>query len=49
MGWYAAWPGYEDVAIEQMGERYRMDEVAWYRVFDDPAPQTLVLYKLTPR
>jgi 4-amino-4-deoxy-L-arabinose transferase-like glycosyltransferase len=48
-GWYAAWPGYEDPAIEQVGKRYRMDAVARYRVFDDPARQTLVLYKLTPR
>jgi 4-amino-4-deoxy-L-arabinose transferase-like glycosyltransferase len=48
-GWYAAWPGWEDKAIQQVGERYRLDAVARYRVFDDPSRQTLVLYKLTPR
>jgi 4-amino-4-deoxy-L-arabinose transferase-like glycosyltransferase len=48
-GWYAAWPGHEDKAIQQVGQRYRLDEVARYRVFDDPKRQTLVLYKLTPR
>ncbi len=47
--WYAAWPGWEDPAIKAVGERYRLDEVARYRVFDDPTRQTLVLYKLTPR
>jgi hypothetical protein len=48
-GWYAAWPGWQDATIEQVGLRYRMDAVARYRVFDDPTRQTLVLYKLTPR
>jgi hypothetical protein len=48
-GWYAAWPGWEDKSIQEMGKRYRLDEVARYRVFDDPGRQTLVLYKLTPR
>jgi len=48
-GWYAAWPGWEDKAIAAVGARYRLDEVARFRVFDDPARQTLVLYKLTPR
>jgi 4-amino-4-deoxy-L-arabinose transferase-like glycosyltransferase len=48
-GWYAAWPGWEDQAIQQVGERYRLNAVARYRVFDDPSRQTLVLYKLTPR
>jgi hypothetical protein len=48
-GWYAAWPGWEDKAIAAVGTRYRLDEVARFRVFDDPTRQTLVLYKLTPR
>ncbi len=48
-GWYAAWPGWEDPAIRAVGTRYRLDEVARFRVFDDPKRQTLVLYKLTPR
>ncbi|MFP5232140.1 MAG: ArnT family glycosyltransferase [Acidobacteriota bacterium] len=48
-GWFAAWPGREDVAIAQVGMRYRMDAVARYRVFDDPRQQILVLYKLTRR
>jgi 4-amino-4-deoxy-L-arabinose transferase-like glycosyltransferase len=47
--WYAAWPGWENQSIQQVGERYRLDEVARYRVFDDPTRQTLVLYRLTPR
>jgi hypothetical protein len=47
--WYAAWPGWEDPAIAQVGKRYRLNEVARYRVFDDPRRQTLVLYKLTAR
>jgi hypothetical protein len=48
-GWYAAWAGEQGAEIEQVGSRYRMDAVARYRVFGDPARQTLVLYKLTPR
>jgi 4-amino-4-deoxy-L-arabinose transferase-like glycosyltransferase len=48
-GWYAAWPGWEDPAIKAVGARYKLDEVARYRVFDDPKRQTLVLYKLAPR
>jgi 4-amino-4-deoxy-L-arabinose transferase-like glycosyltransferase len=48
-GWYAAWPGWEDPAIKAVGERYKLDEVARYRVFDDPKRQALVLYKLTAR
>ena len=48
-GWYAAWPGWEDEAIAQVGQRYKLNEVARYRVFDDPLRETLVLYKLTPR
>jgi 4-amino-4-deoxy-L-arabinose transferase-like glycosyltransferase len=48
-GWYAAWQKSEQKAIERVGERYRLNEVARYRVFDDPKRQTLVLYKLTPR
>jgi 4-amino-4-deoxy-L-arabinose transferase-like glycosyltransferase len=48
-GWYAAWPGWESPAIAQVGRRYRLDEVARYRVFDDPKRQVLVLYKLSPR
>jgi 4-amino-4-deoxy-L-arabinose transferase-like glycosyltransferase len=47
--WYAAWPGWEDTVIEQVKTRYRLDEVARYRVFDDPKRQTLVLYKMTAR
>ena len=47
-GWYAAWRGWR-TGRSSMGTRYRMDAVARYRVFDDPARQTLVLYKLTPR
>jgi len=41
-GWYAAWPGWEDPGIRAVGERYRLDEVARFRVFDDPTRQTLV-------
>ncbi len=46
--WYAAWPGWENRTIQQVGRRFRMVEVAHYRVFDDPTRQTLVLYRLTP-
>jgi 4-amino-4-deoxy-L-arabinose transferase-like glycosyltransferase len=48
-GWYAAWSGWEDKSIAQVALRYRLDEVARYRVFDDPTRQVLVLYKLSPR
>jgi hypothetical protein len=48
-GWLAAWPGWEDKEIEQVGERCRLNPVASYRVFDDSKRQILVLYKLTPR
>lgn len=47
--WYAAWPGWEDPAIAAVQSRYRLDEVARYRIFDDPRRQVLVLYKLTRR
>jgi len=48
-GWYAAWSGWEDHAVAQVGQRYHLQEVARYRVFDDPRRQVLVLYKLSPR
>ena len=48
-GWYAAWLGHEDMGAERVRERYRLNEVAHYQVFDDETRQTLVLYKLTPR
>ena len=47
--WYAAWPGWENPSIQLVGERYRLDEVARYQVFDSPTRHTLVLYRLTPR
>ena len=47
--WYAAWPGWDDANIAKMGQRYRMDEVAHYRVLDVPGRRVLALYKLTPR
>ncbi|MFP5231032.1 MAG: ArnT family glycosyltransferase [Acidobacteriota bacterium] len=46
--WFAAWPGWESPTIEKLGRRYRMIEVAHYRVFDDPKRQNLVLYQLMP-
>ncbi len=46
--WFAAWPGWESPTIQQMGRRYRMIEVARFRVFDDPKRQNLVLYQLMP-
>jgi hypothetical protein len=51
-GWFAAWPSSEGNIlrhIEEMRQRYRLDEVARYRVFDDPVRDQLVLYRLTPR
>ena len=48
-GWYAEWLGWGNQSIQQVAERYRLDEVARYRVFDDPTRQTLVLYRLTQR
>ncbi len=48
-GWYAAWQGWQDETTAQLEKRYRLDAVAQYRVFDDPARQTLVLYKMTQR
>ncbi len=51
-GWFAAWPSTEGNIlqhIEEMRRRYRLDEVARYRVFDDPVRDQLVLYRLTPR
>lgn len=47
--WYAAWPGWDDANISKMAQRYRMDEVAHYRVLDVPGRKVLALYKLTPR
>ncbi len=47
--WYAEWPGWGNQSIQQMAERYQLDEVARYRVFDDPTRQTLVLYRLRRR
>jgi hypothetical protein len=51
-GWFAAWPSTEGNIlrhIEEMRQRYRLEEVARYRVFDDPVRDQLVLYRLTPR
>ena len=48
-GWYATWLGHEDNGIQRVRERYRLNEVAHYEVFDDATRETLVLYKLTPR
>jgi putative methionine-R-sulfoxide reductase with GAF domain len=51
-GWFAAWPskiGNEMQYIERLRGAYRLDEVARYRVFDDPTRDQLVLYRLTPR
>jgi hypothetical protein len=48
-GWYAAWLGWEDAAVKQVGQRCELQEVARYQIFDDPARRTLVLYKMTPR
>jgi 4-amino-4-deoxy-L-arabinose transferase-like glycosyltransferase len=51
-GWFAVWPSKQGNILQhiaKMRQLYRLDEVARYRVFDDPARDELVLYRLTPK
>lgn len=46
-GWMAVWTGHGDRWLTKLGQTYRMEEVARYQVFDDPARSHLVMYRLT--
>lgn len=48
-GWYAGWVGWEDDLTSTMRARYRLNEKARYRIFDDPSRQVLVLYRIESR
>jgi len=48
-GWYAGWQGWEDDLTTTMRARYRLNEKARYRIFDDPSRQVLVLYRIENR
>jgi hypothetical protein len=45
-GWYLAWEGADDDQTKLIAQRYRLNERARYKVFDDPTHDSLVLYRL---
>ena len=45
-GWMAVWTGHGDRWKAKVGTRYELEEIAHYRVFDDPKREELVLYRL---
>jgi len=47
-GWYAEWSPEEDPVKTKLASRYRLTEVARYRIFDLPLKDWLILYRLDP-
>lgn len=47
-GWYAEWSPEEDAVRTKLSARYRLTEVARYRIFDLPLKDWLILYRLDP-
>ena len=45
-GWLAVWKGHGDKWTAKLATRYKLDEVAHYKVFDDPDRNYLMLYRL---
>jgi hypothetical protein len=47
-GWYAAWNDIDPGTLEDLHNRYSLEQVASFRAFDDPDRNVLVLFKLHP-
>jgi len=47
-GWYAEWSPEEDAVKAKLETRYKVTEVARYRVFDLPLKDWMILYRLEP-
>jgi len=47
-GWFATWNYLDLGTLEDLHSRYSVEQVANYRVFDDPDRNVLVLFKLHP-
>jgi hypothetical protein len=47
-GWYAEWSPEEDAVKAKLERRYRVTEVARYRIFDLPLKDWMILYRLEP-
>jgi len=47
-GWYAAWNDIDPGTLEDLHNRYSLEQVASFRAFDDSDRNVLVLFKLHP-
>ncbi|MDR3727849.1 MAG: hypothetical protein P4K86_12480 [Terracidiphilus sp.] len=47
-GWYATWNDLDPGTLEDLHNRFSLEQVATFRAFDDPERNRLVLFKLHP-
>jgi hypothetical protein len=47
-GWYATWNDLDPGTLEDLHNRFSLEQVARFRAFDDPERNVLVLFKLHP-
>ena len=47
-GWYATWNDLDPGTLEDLHNRFSLEQVASFRAFDDPDRNVLVLFKLRP-
>jgi hypothetical protein len=47
-GWYATWNDIDPGTLEDLHNRFSLEQVASFRTFDDPDRNVLVLFKLHP-
>jgi hypothetical protein len=47
-GWYATWNDIDPGTLEDLHNRFSLEQVATFRAFDDPERNRLVLFKLHP-
>jgi hypothetical protein len=47
-GWYASWNDIDPGSLEDLHNRYSLEQVASFPAFDDPGRDVLVLFKLHP-
>jgi 4-amino-4-deoxy-L-arabinose transferase-like glycosyltransferase len=47
-GWWATWNDIDPGTLEDLHNRYSLEQVAGFRAFDDPERNVLVLFKLHP-
>ena len=47
-GWFATWNDIDRGTLEDLHNRYTLEQVASFRAFDDPERNVLVLFKLHP-